>query len=406
MGKRLLSIVVLLEMVVSTASAQLVNTGVTVSVEKDGLLFVGGDYVTESGLIKNQGTVELKGNWENNSSNAIVFDPSSTGELVLTGGNQNLGGTSKTTFTRLRLAGDGDKVLRNDADISGFLDLGDRQLHAGRFSLSVLNPDVNAIARVSGFITTDEKGFLIRTTNQRAPYLFPIGSVKNNPNFLSYNPLYRPVVFEPENSAVNVFSVSLNNSDPTVEGYDRSKKRYDIESVSDRYFYMISQTSGASRFNIRFFQNKDLEDNTPQVINWGNYAMWEKLPTRIEDGTFDAGLNRSLVYSSAQLLHNLPVSFASTNNKDNPFTFFNAFSPDGDGKNDRWVIGNIDYFPDNNISIFNRWGDEVFNARGYSEASAWEGGNLQAGTYFCVLKVNINGQLRTFKGFITMVRKD
>ncbi|WP_207427123.1 gliding motility-associated C-terminal domain-containing protein [Pedobacter sp. SYSU D00535] len=388
------------------ASAQVVNTGQTISVDAGGLFFVDTDYIHEGGQIKNAGLFDLKGDWKNNSLTSVIFAPGSSGEVLLSGNQQQLGGKTKTSFVNLRLAGNGDKTLGVDAEVGGELYLEDKQLHASRFSLTISNPAIDAIKRTTGFITTDEKGYLIRKTNQGASYLFPLGSLKNNPNFLSYNPLYRPISFEPENTQENSFSASLNNIDPSLEGFDRNRKRYDIESVSDRYFYLISHNFGSSKFNVRFYQNKDLESNTPQVINWGSYSMWEKLPSSVEDGNFDVGLNRSLVYTSAQLINQMPITFASTTDLSNPFTFFNAFSPDGDGRNDTWTIGNIDYFPQNDLTIFNRWGDEVFRTSGYSNAGAWDGGNMQAGTYFYVLNVKINGDTKTYKGFITMIKKD
>ncbi|NER17328.1 gliding motility-associated C-terminal domain-containing protein [Spongiivirga citrea] len=78
-----------------------------------------------------------------------------------------------------------------------------------------------------------------------------------------------------------------------------------------------------------------------------------------------------------------------------------AFSPDGDGINDTWVIENITLFPNNNVQLFNRWGHEVFSAKGYS--NNWEGtstskhvigigSKLPVGTYYYVIDL---GQERT-----------
>ncbi len=48
-----------------------------------------------------------------------------------------------------------------------------------------------------------------------------------------------------------------------------------------------------------------------------------------------------------------------------------AFSPNSDGLNDAWIIPNISLFPDNKVSIYNRWGELVFFSQGY--ATPWDG---------------------------------
>lgn len=40
----------------------------------------------------------------------------------------------------------------------------------------------------------------------------------------------------------------------------------------------------------------------------------------------------------------------------------NAFTPNGDGENDEWVITNIENFPNAKVIIFNRWGSEVYKS--------------------------------------------
>lgn len=74
-------------------------------------------------------------------------------------------------------------------------------------------------------------------------------------------------------------------------------------------------------------------------------------------------------------------------------------SPNGDGQNDVWYIQNLIYYPENNVKIFNRWGNEVFNANPYN--NDWGGvsnisfaigtGILPTGTYFYVIDLYGNG---------------
>jgi gliding motility-associated-like protein len=86
----------------------------------------------------------------------------------------------------------------------------------------------------------------------------------------------------------------------------------------------------------------------------------------------------------------------------------NGISPNGDGKNDIWLIEGIELFPDNEAIIFNRWGDEIIKIKNYdNETNSWDGRNrhnnvVPDGTYFYVLKLN---NIQTFTGWI-QVRND
>jgi gliding motility-associated-like protein len=84
-----------------------------------------------------------------------------------------------------------------------------------------------------------------------------------------------------------------------------------------------------------------------------------------------------------------------------------AFSPDGDGINDYFVIEGIDRLQENDIIIFNRWGSEVFKMNNYnnswngtSQSSLNVGGDeLPSGTYFYILDTKTN-KLGVLKGYI------
>ncbi len=67
-------------------------------------------------------------------------------------------------------------------------------------------------------------------------------------------------------------------------------------------------------------------------------------------------------------------------------TVYNAISPNGDNKNDVFLITNIEQYPNNTVQIFNRWGKEVFNENGYDNTSkVFTGKNLPDGVYFYII---------------------
>jgi gliding motility-associated-like protein len=83
--------------------------------------------------------------------------------------------------------------------------------------------------------------------------------------------------------------------------------------------------------------------------------------------------------------------------------FPNVFSPNNDGNNDTWVIRNLKQYPDNDLTVLNRWGNEVYKAKSYKDN--WDGDNLGEGTYFYVARVKMcDGADKVFKGFVTIVR--
>jgi len=69
-----------------------------------------------------------------------------------------------------------------------------------------------------------------------------------------------------------------------------------------------------------------------------------------------------------------------------------VISPNGDGMNDTWEISCVKNNPDNEVVIFNRWGDEVYRAEPYN--NDWEGTynneDLPDGTYFYIFKKSAN----------------
>ncbi len=85
-------------------------------------------------------------------------------------------------------------------------------------------------------------------------------------------------------------------------------------------------------------------------------------------------------------------------------TLSNIITPDGNGKNDTWVIDNITSYPDNTVMIFNRWGQEVFKARNYQNnwgGTSKAGDQLPDGTYYFV--VTFENSSVVHKGTLTIL---
>ncbi|MEZ5059317.1 MAG: gliding motility-associated C-terminal domain-containing protein [Saprospiraceae bacterium] len=84
-------------------------------------------------------------------------------------------------------------------------------------------------------------------------------------------------------------------------------------------------------------------------------------------------------------------------------TVFDGFSPNGDGQNDLFTIDNIEYYPESKLTIFNRWGNQVFEAKGYQNDWSGQYGTkeLPDGVYFYILEL---GDGKTLNGDLTLLR--
>ncbi len=68
----------------------------------------------------------------------------------------------------------------------------------------------------------------------------------------------------------------------------------------------------------------------------------------------------------------------------------NGFSPNGDGKNDVWQIDFIDQFPECEVEVYNRWGEQLFYSKGYTVPfnGQYKGKDLPVGTYYYIINLN------------------
>ena len=86
-----------------------------------------------------------------------------------------------------------------------------------------------------------------------------------------------------------------------------------------------------------------------------------------------------------------------------------AFTPNGDGINDTWMIYNIENHPNNTVRVYNRWGREVFYKKRYQ--NDWDGsyqGNRpvilpEAASYYYQLDLNGDGSV-DYKGWIYITK--
>jgi gliding motility-associated-like protein len=82
----------------------------------------------------------------------------------------------------------------------------------------------------------------------------------------------------------------------------------------------------------------------------------------------------------------------------------NAFSPNGDGRDDTWEIDRIAEYPNSHVIVFNRWGMKLFETTGYSRSNQWDGTikgqPAPLGTYYYLITL---GNGKSYTGPLTVV---
>lgn len=133
------------------------------------------------------------------------------------------------------------------------------------------------------------------------------------------------------------------------------------------------------------------------TFDWSNGDFGNPL-TDLPGGDYTVTIT-DYVGCARDSLINLPV------NQEECLFIPNSFTPNGDGKNDTWIFENMELYPDIIVTIFNRWGNQVYQSKGYSNPWNGEhrnGKSLPSDTYYYVIDIN-NGTTPK-SGSVTIVR--
>jgi len=81
-----------------------------------------------------------------------------------------------------------------------------------------------------------------------------------------------------------------------------------------------------------------------------------------------------------------------------------GFTPNGDGTNDFWSIGDMSLYPFVEVTVMNRWGEQIFYSVGYNEPwdGTYNGDVLPMGSYFYIIDLNEGSKPTT--GAVTILR--
>lgn len=138
----------------------------------------------------------------------------------------------------------------------------------------------------------------------------------------------------------------------------------------------------------------------PYTIEWSN-GVTDTIVKELSEGSYQV---RVVASNGAEQILDFDIS--SSTNSFCELVFYSGFTPNGDNINDLFIIDNIGLFPENTLSIYNRYGETVRSFDNYNNSTiVWDGSNkngniLPAGTYFYIFEAN--GEFR--KGWVELTK--
>ncbi len=143
-----------------------------------------------------------------------------------------------------------------------------------------------------------------------------------------------------------------------------------------------------------------------RVLTWNINRLVENQPVNltITVKVLQPGVILSSVdIKGKQLDPILANNKAQTVQQVNPLIVPNVFTPNGDGVNDTFFIPGLETYTENEITIINRWGNDVYEKKNYK--NDWTGNGLVEGTYFYILRAKtLAGVWDVYKGYVTLIR--
>ena len=147
--------------------------------------------------------------------------------------------------------------------------------------------------------------------------------------------------------------------------------------------------------------------DTVATLRWydpsGNYTAAAPTPSTQTGGTFIYTVTQQ--YKSCESDADTIRVNISADECDYEPNVHNVITPNGDGKNDQWVISNINYYPKAVIQLYDKLGDKVFETTNYK--NDFNGNDLPSGLYYYLIQlngVNKTSGKELYKGYLMIKR--
>jgi gliding motility-associated-like protein len=356
------------------------NQGAIVSV-LPGTIFSVKDSLVNTGTFVNNGNLLIGGTWLNTGSydagaGEITFNSTSpTAPQIINHSNQS--------FSKLTISGGGRKLILADITIEDEIVFTDGIVEAENDARMI----IKASASISG--GADNAHVHGPVYHQGiGDKLFPIGNGE----------VYLPVVLmnvEDPSALIGIRNIDITGMLPGAPS---------LEAISSERYWHIDVASGlGNNSGIKLAVRDETFRDMNQVVVVESPSLEENFRTigrALSEGT----VNNGTVTSERGVTQ--PFVTVASSSGEGKLVVYNAVSANQDAFNEFLIIENIENYPENTFSLFNRWGDKIFEIENYDNKERVFRGksningekDLVNGTYFYVIQASrdnlkINGFL-------------
>lgn len=199
-----------------------------------------------------------------------------------------------------------------------------------------------------------------------------------------------------------------NNASPTLTSLSAGWYSYTVSDVCGSISDSVLITQSSPIYSIPTITNATFEQTAdgkiellvfggtpPYSYNWSSYQTNKDI-SNLLPGIYYVTITDffGCTYSDT-----ISVSFDASE-----IEIYNAFTPNGDGKNDVWNIKHIEAYPNCEVLVYDQWGVKVFESTGYTEPwdGRYNGKDLPSGVYYYVIDLK-NGK-KAYNGSLTIIK--
>lgn len=361
------------------------NNGSSVTIGSNTIFSVS-DSLVNNGTLTNNGNMVIGGVW----LNLGTYNPG-VGEITFnspSGSDAQIINHNSQSVNKLTISGGGEKIILANMTIEGELVLTDGIITQQNDASVIFAPN----AQISG---GSDQAHIHGTVYQQGTgdKLFPIG------NGTTYLPV--EILGITEEAEVGVTLVEF----PTPQSFDFKRE---LAAVSNKRYWEVDLVSGelaGSQISLPVKDDEGLSASSTQ------YVVVQSLASPIEfeslgQSSFGGTITNGSVVSSAAV----SAGLVSVGVLSEGIIIYNAISANNDARNAILKISNITSYPNNKVTIINRWGDIVFEVRGYDNdqkvfrgiSNKGSNNELPAGNYFYVIDKGDGSDL--LNGYISLKR--